>query len=411
MGASSDHALLSPSGASRWMACTPSARLEQRFPDSSRDAAREGTLAHAICEIMLLYAIGGLKKSVYEISLRKTIASDLIEDPENEGALVQEFYCHAMHEYCEQYVTFVMEQFAMSKAIDAKALIAVEKRLDISRWAPESFGTGDAGIVSDRILKIIDLKYGKGVEVSAINNTQMKVYALGWLDEFRDMYDIDVIEMTIFQPRIDNYSTWSIIVVDLLKWAEEELKPKAVLAFAGEGEFVAGTHCQFCRAKTSCRALADYCNELAKYDFAEPELLTDAEISAIASKASIFKNWIGAIEEHMLNEAVKHGKKWPGYKLVEGRSNRVFADGRKVVKQLSALGYEDGDYYNIDLKGIGDIEKLLGGKKAFAKLLNHLVIKPKGKPTLVPETDTRSELNSAENVAKDFDDDYLLVYS
>jgi len=217
--------------------------------------------------------------------------------------------------------------------------------------------------------------------------------------------------MTIFQPRIDNYSTWSIIVVDLLKWAEEELKPKAILAFAGEGEYVAGTHCQFCRAKTSCRALADYCNTLAQYDFAEPELLTDREISEIASKAAIFKNWIGAVEEHMLNEALKHGKKWPGYKLVEGRSNRLFADGKKVMSVLSNIGYENDEYCNVSLKGIGDIEGLVGGKKAFAKLLNHLVIKPKGKPTLVPETDTRSELNSAANVAKDFDDDYLLVYS
>jgi hypothetical protein len=334
--------------------------------------------------------------------------ADTIQD--EEGNVVQEFYCHAMHEYCEQYVTFVMEQFAESKAQTPTALICVEERLDMSEWAPESFGTGDVGILANVKLKCVDLKYGEGVEVSAIENTQMKIYALGWLKKFGADYDIEIVEMTIFQPRIDNYSTWTISVVDLLKWAEEELKPKAILAFEGKGEFNAGKHCRFCRCRTTCKALADYNLELAKYAFADAVFLTDEELVDIFSRAAIFKNWIGAIEEYMQEEAVKRGKKWPGLKLVEGRSNRVLTNEKKAIKILQDRAYEDDEYYNISLKGIGDLEKLVGGKKAFDRLFNQLVIKPKGKPTLVPEGDKRTELNTAANAAKDFDDDYLTEY-
>ena len=408
MGDSKLHALLSPSGASRWMACTPSAQLEQQFLDSTGDAAREGTLAHAISELMLLLAIGGITTAKYKSYLSDLLFADTIQD--GEGNVIQEFYCHAMHEYCEQYVTFVMEQYAESKAHTPTALLCVEERLDMSDWAPESFGTGDAGIIANTKLKCIDLKYGKGVEVSAIENTQMKIYALGWLKKFGSDYNIEVVEMTIFQPRIDNYSTWEISVVDLLKWAEEELRPKALLAFEGKGDFVAGKHCQFCRCKTTCRALADYNNELAKYDFAQAVFLTDEELVDILSRAAIFKNWIGAIEDHMLDEAVKRGKKWPGYKLVEGRSNRVLTNEKKAIKILQDRAYEDDEYYNISLKGIGDLEKLVGGKKAFDRLFNQLIIKPRGKPTLVPESDVRTELNSAATAANNFNDDYLTEY-
>lgn len=419
------HALLSPSGASRWMACTPSAQLEQQFPDKSGDAAREGTMAHAIAEIMLLVAIGKISNYEYQKQYADIRHEDMLNgrriykeqnpDAPHDVMIAEtkdtgEFYCHAMHEYCEQYVTFVLEKFAESKAVTPSARLYVEERLDISNWAPESFGTGDAGIVANIILKIIDLKYGKGVEVSAIENTQMKIYALGWLTEFAPVYDIEVVEMTIFQPRIDNYSTWTISVVDLLKWAEEELQPKALLAFEGKGDFVAGKHCQFCRCKTTCRALADYNNELAKYDFADPVFLEDFELVEIASRIAIYKNWIGAIEEYMLEEAVKRGKKWPGLKLVAGRSNRVLTNEKKVIKILQDRAYEDDEYYNISLKGIGDLEKLVGGKKAFDRLFDQLIIKPKGKPTLVPESDVRTELNSAAEAAKDFDDDYLIEH-
>lgn len=420
MGESRDHAILSPSGASRWMVCTPSARFEQQFPDKSGDAAREGTLAHAICELMLKGAIGGITRNAALEALAHLVDLDLMagrriyreENPDATDDEVLEkaegeFYCHAMMEYCDQYVTFVLEKLSEARRDSPDARLYVEERLDISDWIPESFGTGDAGIPARRVLRGIDLKYGKGVEVSAINNTQMKVYALGWLRDFDQLYDIEEIEMTIFQPRIDNISTWSIPVQELLDWAEKELRPKAVLAFAGTGEFVPGSHCQFCKAKTACKALADYNLVLAKYEFADARVLTDVEISDILRRGTVFKNWIGAIEEHALDLALKQNKKWPGFKLVEGRSNRILTKPEEAAAILAKKGYEEVEVFNKSLKGIGDLEKLLGGKSAFGKMLDHLVIKPKGKPTLVPDSDYREEFNSLNKAVRDFDDDYL----
>ncbi len=227
------------------------------------------------------------------------------------------------------------------------------------------------------------------------------LYSLGALREFDFLYDIHTVRMTIYQPRIGNISTWEISVEDLMQWAENDLKPRAALAFDGRGEYEPGKHCQFCKAKAVCKALADHNLEIAKYEFKESDLLADSDVSDILSRAKFIADWLSAVEDYALQQAVEAGKKWPGYKVVEGRSNRKYADEEEVASVLTIKGIKTQDIYNFKLKGLTEMEKMLG-KKEFTVLLSDLIIKPPGKPTLVPESDKRPEYNSAENAAKDF---------
>lgn len=383
----SEHALLSPSGASRWLACTPSARLEQQFPDSSGDAAREGTLAHELGELLISYNAKLIKKAAYTKALKEIEANA--------------FYNADMLNYMEGYAAFVIERYAEAKKKTKDAVLSLESRLDFTEYVPEGFGTGDAVVIANGILDIIDLKYGKGVSVSSVENKQMMLYALGALAEFDLLYDISIVRMTIYQPRLDNISIWELPVVELREWAETELKPRAVMAFAGEGDFVAGVHCRFCRAKAQCKALAAENLKLAKYDFLRGELLTEDDIADILSRADAFKKWISAVEDYALKEAVDNGKSFPGFKLVEGRSNRMYANQDEVVKRLLENGYQEAIIYTKSLLGITAMEKAIT-KKAFDAALSDLIVKPQGKPTLVPTTDKRPSWNSAENAINDF---------
>lgn len=384
----SAHAVLSPSGASRWLACTPSARLEQQFPDSAGVAAREGTLAHALGEILLRKEIGLINYSAYLKDLKGIQKNDLFSDE--------------MQGYAEDYRDFVIERFNEAKAVTPDAQLEIEVKLDLRKYIEEGFGTGDAIIIGDGILDLIDMKYGKGVKVSAIENKQMMVYALGALYYYGLAYDIHTVRMTIYQPRMDNFSTWELPVTDLIDWTEKVLKPRAALAFAGEGDFNSGDHCRFCRAKAVCRANAEYRQEKIRDDFKTPDLLDDQEISDILERVSGIENWLTAVKDYALMAAVNDGKKWPGFKLVEGRSNRVIADEASVVKHLiQDMSYGEDLIYNKKIKGIGDLEKLLG-KKGFADEIGKWVIKPKGKPTLVLESDKRPEISSADSAAADF---------
>ena len=394
MGQSTDHALLSPSGASRWMACTPSARFEQQFPDSSGAAAREGTLAHEIGELKVRYYADWIQNKVYGAEFDRIVAED------GKG---EKFYDNAMGGYTMDYATFVMEKFAEAQVITPHAELFVESWLDLSKYIVEDGGTRDIAIVCNTKLIIIDLKYGKGVEVSAFENKQMKIYALGSLDEFDSIYDIEEVEMVIYQPRIDNISSWTASVKDLREWAKDELIPKAALAFKGEGDFKPGLHCGFCRGKNRCKALADYNLEILQYEFRDSNLLEDGQISDILNREKMLTNWLTGITEYALIQATTHGKKWPGFKLVEGRSNRVFTDPKKVVELVTtSAGIPEDAMYNKKLIALGDVEALLGGKKAFNALLGEYVLKPKGKPALVPVTDKREEWSSADNATDDF---------
>ena len=381
------HAVLSPSGASRWLNCTPSARLEQQFPDSSGEAAKEGSLAHELGETILKHHFRLIDFAEYTKAL-KVIESS-------------KYYNAEMQDHAENYAAFVIETFEAAKAVTKDAVLQIEAQLNLTDYVPEGFGTGDAVIIADGTMNIIDLKYGKGVNVSCENNKQMMLYALGGLRDFDFMYDIQTVCMTIYQPRMDNISTFEMSVADLQAWAENTLKPLATLAFAGKGEFKVGDHCRFCRAKAVCKANANENLELAKYDFAESILLNDAEVADILSRSSAFKAWISSVEEMALTEAVEKGKSWPGYKLVEGRSNRVYSDEDKVANALVREGFAESEIYTRKILGITAMEKTIT-KKVFESVLGELIIKPAGKPTLVVESDKRAAWNSAESAKNDF---------
>lgn len=376
------HAVLSPSAASRWLTCTPSARLEERFPDVTSDFAREGSLAHEFGELRL--------KKLYGIISEK-------EWYEKTQALTKEdLYNEALEEYADEYAAFVWEKFQLALKENPNSLLRIEEKLNLTHYVPEGFGTGDAIVLNDGTMEIIDLKYGKGVQVSAVENMQMMLYALGALYLYELEYDINLVRMTIYQPRLDNVSEWEIEADALLEWGEKDLKPRAAIAFKGEGDFVPGTHCRFCRAKAQCKALAEKNIEAAKHDFDDAGLLSDEEVAAVLAEADGIKTWITAVEEYALAKALE-GKRFPGFKLVEGRSIRKYADEAKVAETLAGQGFaEDQIYKPKELKTITAMEKLLT-KKGFNALLGELVVKPAGKPTLAPIDDRRAEWSSVES--------------
>lgn len=386
------HAVLSASGATRWMSCTPSASMEKDIPDQSSEFAKEGTAAHELSEIFLMHEIGEISQTA---RTRR----------HNKFKKENEFYSPEMDDYVLQYVDIVVEKINEAKARSSDAFVLLEQRLDFSDWVPEGFGTGDVVIISDGVLEVIDLKYGKGVAVSAVDNPQLRLYGLGAFNQYDMLYDIESVSMTIVQPRLDSVSTETLNASDLVTWADTEVKPKADLAWEGEGEFVAGEHCRFCKIRSTCRARADENLEMAKYDFAEPAEIASTElglneIGQILFKAGELQKWAKDVEKYALEQAEKHGQKIPGWKLVEGRSNRKYADENQVFEKLKEA-YDEDAIAPRKLKGITAMEKTIG-KGQFTNLLGELVVKPAGKPTLAPEDDKRPELNSTASAQADF---------
>lgn len=365
------HALLSASSSARWINCPPSARLCEDCEDEPTPYALEGTDAHTLCEFLV----------------RKALGQDVQSPIENLS-----FYNEEMQNCADDYCQYVQEQLMALKEHCPDPEVQVELRLDYSRWVPSGFGTGDCVIVADGIIQIIDFKYGKGVEVSADRNTQMMCYALGALDTFEGLYDVNEIRMTIFQPRLHNVSEWAISKSELLRWAEDVLKPRAELAYKGEGEQAAGAWCRFCKIRSTCRKRAEANLMLARYDFQPGPELTYEEIGIILGKLDELVKWAEDIKTYAL-EAALAGEEIDGWKVVEGRSNRVFTDKETVAQLVSAEGK---DPFKHELLGITDMEKLLG-KKHFTELLCDYVYKPTGKPALVPITDKRPALNTAKD--------------
>lgn len=382
------HAILSASGAYRWMACPPSARLEMKFPDSRSEYAAEGTLAHTLGELMLRHELGETDERKYNQAIKSLSKSQYFSD--------------SMIDYLETYVNFVLERYAVAKASCSDPIILLEQRLDFSPWVPEGFGTGDVVIVSDKSIEIVDLKYGQGVPVSAVRNTQMRLYGLGAYHTYDMLYDFDTVIKSICQPRLNSISSSEIKLDVLLTWADQELKPVAQIAFDGKGEFKAGEHCQFCRARQQCRARADSNLQLARMDFKKPDLLSDTEVAEVLAQADALVKWAADITDYALVQARDHGKQWAGYKLVEGRSNRKYSDQALVAEALVAAGYTRSIIYEPDrLLGITAMEKVIG-KKEFGSLLKDLVIKPAGKPTLAPLSDPRPAISSLASAKVDF---------
>lgn len=390
---SKKHALLSPSSASRWLNCTPSAVLESKLPERSSSYADEGTLAHTMAELKL--------KRYFNLISEIDYQNEMIEVEQNK------YWNEAMVDHIDAYVAFVIERYNDHQ----EAAIFLEQQINISQYVPESFGHVDVNIVGHNILDVIDLKYGQGVAVSAVNNKQGMLYALGSYHEFQYMSTIEVVRITIYQPRIGNYSTHEIGIAELLKWAEEEVKPKAEIAYQGKGEKVAGEWCMFCKVKARCRTFAEAQLKVAKVEFSDLEKdtkittgsddLTDEEITNIVLKASEFKSWINAIEEYALKEAIVNKKKWPGLKLVAGRSIRKYTDELKIIEVLQKKKFELDQITSRKILPITQMEKLLGPEK-FTKLLSKYVIKPQGSLTLVSISDKRPEFNSLEAAQNDF---------
>lgn len=379
-----EHALLSASSSHRWLKCTPSPLTELQFEQQTSAFAEEGTAAHELAEYKLKRYLG------QECTL-----------PESK------YHSDEMDKCTDDYVLYAAELISQAKTVSKDPVILVEQKLDFSCYVPEGFGTGDLVIVSDSILEICDLKYGKGVQVSAEDNPQMKLYALGALNLFNSLYDIKTVRMHIFQPRLENISTYEMSVEEIIKWAETELMDKAQLAIKGEGDFVPGEHCRFCRARHTCRARADSFLEMAKFDFKPPHLLADEEVAQLLEKANMLALWANDLWAYATVSAINDGKQWKGYKIVEGRTNRKYADEQKVADTLITAGYSD--IYKQSLLGITEMEKKIG-KKIFTELLGGFIEKPQGKPTLVPDSDKRPAINIINTAEADFKNNKTEVF-
>lgn len=368
------HALLSPSSASQWLTCTPSPRLTEGYEDSSSDFADEGTLAHSYAETFLTHHSDSkaLKKALKAMEKDKHY---------------EKHYSPELVEHASNFADYVLEQCVGDHALE------VEQKLDLRNWVPEGFGTGDAIVVKDGILNLNDLKFGRGVRVSSVENKQLMIYGLGCIDKYSWIYDFHTIRLHIYQPRINNISVWSITVDELVKWGEEELKPKAKLAWDGAGTTVAGEHCRFCKVKGECKSLAEFSLSILKDDFKEAHLLTPEEIGEILPKVATVEIFLKAIHDHAYGSLLGGGT-IPGYKLVKGRPTRVYTDVDDIRKALNDAGYTD-DAINVPPKPptlltLTAMEKMLK-KKEFDKIVAPYVKRVDGKPAIAPESDKRDE--------------------
>ncbi len=372
------HALLSASGASRWLHCTPSARLEEEFGERATTSyAKEGTLAHEIAELYLrLDTLHDITEEVFNARIDEIMADPLFNSE--------------MLDMVPIYAKYCADQLQEAKTTNGLAVMEIEQRLDLTEYVPESFGTADCVVINDQVMEVIDLKYGKGVPVSAEWNTQLMLYGLGALRKYDVIYDISEVRLTIVQPRLDSISTWQISVDDLRKWAEEELKPKAREAFEGKGETSPGAWCRFCAVRNRCRALYKEQTEIARHEFSDPPLLSDEEVADVVLRVPRLVEWANSVAEYAQEKAVTDNKQWPGLKLVEGISRRKWLDedlaGDTILAKCKELS--ENDIYTLKLNSITAIEKAVG-KKRFNEMFSDIIVRPQGKPTLVPLDDKR----------------------
>ncbi len=380
----SKHAALPPSSAERWKNCPGSVKLAKEFPQETTSAyAEEGTHAHSVAELKLRYANGEIKGAGFTRKLNRLKAN--------------EYWCGEMDEATTYYADAVVE---MLHGAGDNAELLIEQSYRLDEWVPECFGTSDAVIIGDGVLNVIDLKYGKGVKVDAENNAQLRLYGLGAAGLFDGIYDFDRVRMTIIQPRLDHISQEEVPLEELRRWAAEEIRPAAEEALAGSDRTACGDWCRFCPAKATCRTRAEYCLELAKDEFRAPPLLTADEIAEVLKRADMIKKWADEIAAYALDQALA-GEHYDGWKVVEGRSNRKYADEVKVAETLKTAGYDEAMLYERKLLGITAMEKLVG-KKKLTETLGDLIIKPAGKPVLVPESDKRDAISTADSAKADF---------
>lgn len=380
-GKKRNHALLSASSAKKWLNCTPSARLEDALPDSPSESAAEGTLAHNICELKLrrLFIEPGMSQQTFNRRMNK-LKKDERYQPE-------------MDKHTDVYVEYIQ---ALAYSFKTAPTIAVERRLDYGRYAPEGFGTGDCIVVSGEEGYVIDFKYGKGVPVYAEENPQLSLYALGMLDAYSLAYPIEKVTLVIVQPRLDNISEWGTTADSLRAWGEEVVKPKAELAFKGEGAYCQGEWCDsgFCRASAVCGHRAgenmsierDYLNPVTgRYDL--PPAIDNQMVGAVLARAQNLAKWVKKLEKYALEELMR-GNVVPGWKIVEGRSNREFTDVDQAYGALINAGYKKELLYDEVPVPLTKAEKQVS-REDYDSILSAFIHKPKGKPTLAPEDDRR----------------------
>lgn len=378
------HALLSPSSSHRWLICTPSAMLESSEPTTYSPYAEEGTEAHALAELKLSYMLGQINDTEYATKF-------------DHFRLNSKFYNYEfndyVNDYCQEVMTIVKEDYK-----NYEVSVHLEQYVTFEDIVPNGGGTSDVVIVGKNFIHIIDLKFGKGVPVSAIGNTQLRLYALGAIKKYIRECTCTEARMTIIQPRLHDISTDFVGINELNDWAINYVKPRAELAIAGKGELVPGDHCKFCKLKGKCKALADKQLAIAQAEFEdavvennmlEPANMSPEVISRILDIAPKFIDWFKDVEAYAMKTAINDGTKIPGYKLVEGRSTRVIVSPASVIEKLRTAGFSEEDYLKpTELLGITTLEKNIG-KKLFNELCEDYIIKPQGKPTLVPESDKR----------------------
>ena len=365
-----EHARVSPSKGKQILNCTASLALEEQFEDEVSPYAAEGSAGHEMAEYLI--------KKYLKIRKRRPTS---------------DYYSDDLLEAVDEYVAYVTEQIEEARRICKDPVFAVEQRVDLTWFVKDCFGTADMVVITDKKVHVIDLKLGQGVPVSAENNYQLMIYGLGLLSIADMLFPIEVVELTIVQPRLNSLSTWEISATELIKWGEEVFVPKANEALSGEGHFHPGTDiCRFCKARFQCKARAEFFLEVAKHEFCNPDLLSDEEMADILQKADALKKWVEEVYAFAQKEAIDNHKEWPGYKLVRGKANRKYTSENEVISAAKAAGFED--IFKTTLIGITDMERLMG-KKQFQDVLGSLVYKPEGKITLVADSDKRETVNLA----------------
>lgn len=364
------HALLSASSAARWLACPPSAQLCAQYPEETSPFAEEGTFAHAVAECVLKHWL----------------------HPEQGAGRMQELMCNplwseSLYEDVQVYTDLVRSKFEAARKRDPTAVIGIERKVRFDHYVPDGYGTADAVIIGSGEMEVLDLKFGRGVRVEAAGNPQIRLYALGALWEYDLLYDIDMVRMTIVQPRIPDGITDDVRSVEALEtWGEQVVRPQATLAMNGEGELQAGAHCRFCKHRHRCRARAESAKQIVREDFALRTALTPEEMGQALTEAEPYLEWIKDLQETVLRDVLQ-GKAIPGWKAVEGRSTRKYGDPQAVARALEAAGYAD-IYEPKTLLGLTALEKAVG-KKKLSDLAGAYILKTPGKPTLAPESDKR----------------------
>lgn len=391
----SKHALLAPSSSERWLNCPPSAVQESKEPYSTSIEAERGTLAHDLGECLI-------RQQLHEMDIQK-MNQEVLSNQIRRFEYIQkhELYDNEMLDYCYAYRDFVIQAYGEALAEDPEAVIFLEVDLILTEFIPESFGRSDVIIISAKRLHNIDLKYGRG-QVSPIQNPQLKIYTLGALVKFDFLFTPEELFLTIYQPRIGNIETWLTKASHLFAWGYDTLKFAARMAFKGEGDYSPGTHCHFCKIKHKCRAAKNNYDLVASREFTEPHLLREDEIEDLLANFEVVEDWIESIKKYALEQAVTADKKWKGFKVVEGKSNRVYTDEQQVeFKLLASKVPKDKIYKPLEVWGITEMEKKLGTEK-FNEYLGLLITKPQGANKLVPESNSKPARNTLKKAQNEF---------